>query len=523
MVVSGVMGVEVNTTRVWSRAEELGLSRVVFVNMLDRERADFFRTLGYLREQLSEPLRRDPAADRQRARAARRRRPAPQLRLPRPGGRPRGRRRSPIPDEHGRARAEYREKLLDAVVETDEALMERYLGGEELDPAAVAAALKTRGHARRALPGRLRGRDAATSARTRCSTCSSRASPRRRASRPPIETRRRHGCVRLQDGRRPLRRPDLLLPGLRRQRSAPTRRSSTCATRRRSASASLMILQGKEHEKATAFGAGDIGVVAKLKDVQTGDLLADSERELEPPAARLHRAGDELRRHPEDEGRRGQGRPGAPAAARGGPDAAAAARPADGRAAALGHEPGARRGRRRPAEEPLRRRGRAAPAARPLRRDDQGRGARPGPLQEADGRPRPVRRLRDRDRAARGPRRLRVRRPDRRRRDPAGLPAGGRQGRAGDDGARRARRRAGAGGARAARRRLLPHRRLLRDGLQGRGLDGVQVRLREGAADPARADHGARGHRPRRGRRARSTATSTRAAAASRAWTPRAA
>ena len=62
------------------------------------------------------------------------------------------------------------------------------------------------------------------------------------------------------------------------------------------------------------------------------------------------------------------------------------------------------------------------------------RGARAGPLQEADRRPRPVRRLPHRDRAARGPRRLRVRRPDRRRRDPAGLPAGGRQGHPGDDG-----------------------------------------------------------------------------------------
>ena len=46
VVVSGVMGVEVNTSRVWNRAEELELSRVVFVNMLDRERADFFRTLA---------------------------------------------------------------------------------------------------------------------------------------------------------------------------------------------------------------------------------------------------------------------------------------------------------------------------------------------------------------------------------------------------------------------------------------------------------------------------------------------
>src|SRR6478609_1780057 len=53
VVVSGVMGVEVNTSRAWNRAEELELSRVVFVNMLDRERADFFRTLASLQEQLS--------------------------------------------------------------------------------------------------------------------------------------------------------------------------------------------------------------------------------------------------------------------------------------------------------------------------------------------------------------------------------------------------------------------------------------------------------------------------------------
>src|SRR5438270_10972646 len=54
VVVSGVMGVEVNTSRVWARAEELELSRVVFVNMLDRARADFFRALGSVQEQLSD-------------------------------------------------------------------------------------------------------------------------------------------------------------------------------------------------------------------------------------------------------------------------------------------------------------------------------------------------------------------------------------------------------------------------------------------------------------------------------------
>src|SRR5215469_17542601 len=54
VVVSGVMGVEVNTVRVWARCEALELSRVVFVNMLDRERADFYRTLAALQEQLSD-------------------------------------------------------------------------------------------------------------------------------------------------------------------------------------------------------------------------------------------------------------------------------------------------------------------------------------------------------------------------------------------------------------------------------------------------------------------------------------
>src|SRR4051812_10000346 len=44
-VVNAVMGVEVNTDRLWHRAKDLGLARLVFINMLDRERADFFRSL----------------------------------------------------------------------------------------------------------------------------------------------------------------------------------------------------------------------------------------------------------------------------------------------------------------------------------------------------------------------------------------------------------------------------------------------------------------------------------------------
>src|SRR5256885_2303099 len=139
--VSAVMGVEVQTSRHWQRADEAGLSRVVVVNMLDRERADFFRALEALRSQLSDkcvavhiPIGAEHEltgiVDLLHMQA-----------YMDPQGQKEG---GPveIPAEVQAEVDQYREKLLDAVVETDEALMERYLEGQELSPQEVAAALK---------------------------------------------------------------------------------------------------------------------------------------------------------------------------------------------------------------------------------------------------------------------------------------------------------------------------------------------------------------------------------------------
>ena len=48
-VVSAVAGVEVGTEAAWRQAVELDLPRMVFINKLDRERADFIATLDDLR------------------------------------------------------------------------------------------------------------------------------------------------------------------------------------------------------------------------------------------------------------------------------------------------------------------------------------------------------------------------------------------------------------------------------------------------------------------------------------------
>ena len=45
----------------------------------------------------------------------------------------------------------------------------------------------------------------------------------------------------------------------------------------------VLILQGKEHHQARAFAAGDIGAVAKLKDVHTGDVLGSDDRPVDVP------------------------------------------------------------------------------------------------------------------------------------------------------------------------------------------------------------------------------------------------
>ena len=137
------MGVEVSTTRLWQRAEELDLARMIFVNMLDRERADFFRTLDVAQGRLRPARRRDRDPDRRRARRPRRHRPRRHE-----GLRVRRRRRAttareiPIPDDLQALAEEYREKLMDEVAEVSDALMERYLEGEEISHDEIVTALK---------------------------------------------------------------------------------------------------------------------------------------------------------------------------------------------------------------------------------------------------------------------------------------------------------------------------------------------------------------------------------------------
>jgi elongation factor G len=279
--VNGVNGVEVQTTRLWERADALGLCRVVFVTMLDRERADFFAALEQLRSQLSDrcvavqiPIGHehelkgivdlfhmraylDPNGERE--------------------GKP-----VDIPENVAGQAAEYREQLVDSVVETDEALMERYLEEGEVSGDELSAALKNAVVAGELFPV----------------TCG-----------VPTKNLGTTGLL------------DLLVEGIPSPAKKPLEAgvdgggpaafifktvadpfagrinvfrvlSGTLAsdsnlvnsrTRGKERVGQLLLLQGKDHEPAQDFGEGDIGAVAKLKETGTGDVLLAEEKPIDLP------------------------------------------------------------------------------------------------------------------------------------------------------------------------------------------------------------------------------------------------
>ena len=149
VVINAVMGVEVHTERLWDRANEEGLARLVFANMLDRERADFFRTLDSLKEAFGPHVvaTEIPIGSEHEVRGVI---DLIDMRAFEYEGEGRGNaRESEIPEDLREQAEEYREKLMDEVAENSDELMERYLEGEEISHDEIVTVLKqgvTEGH-----------------------------------------------------------------------------------------------------------------------------------------------------------------------------------------------------------------------------------------------------------------------------------------------------------------------------------------------------------------------------------------
>jgi elongation factor G len=292
-VINAVMGAEVNAIRLWQRAEELDLARMLFVNMLDRERADFFRTLESLKAAFGPHVvaTEIPIGSEHEIRGVV---DLVDMKAYEYDGDGRDNAREiPIPDELEAQAQEYREKLMDEVAEVSDSLMERYLDGEEISHEEIVTALKDGTNHGGIFP-------------VVCGVATKNLGTNRLldAIVEDLPSPVKHGALELPEvtlepdedkelfafvfktkadqfaGRinffrvyQGVMRPDTQVLNT---RAHSKERIGT-----------LIVPEGREQGHADAFGPGDIGAVAKLKETRAGDWLAARDEPIAMPALAL--------------------------------------------------------------------------------------------------------------------------------------------------------------------------------------------------------------------------------------------
>ena len=298
-VVNAVMGVEVTTSRLWARAAELDIARMLFVNMLDRERADFFRTLESLKGAFGAhvvateiPIGSehelegvidlvDMTAFRQ---------PGPENG---PTGAAKGSEEIPIPDAQAELAQEYREKLMDEVCEVSDSLMERYLEGEEISHEEIVGALKEGTNHGKIFP-----------VVCGCATRNLGTSRLLDAIVEDLPSPVKHGSLEVGEIELRADEDSELFAYVFKTRADPfagrinllrvyqgvLRSDSQVLNTRahvKERIGQLLVFNGKDVDHVSEFGPGDIGAVAKLKETRAGDWLADRDEPIEMPRLTL--------------------------------------------------------------------------------------------------------------------------------------------------------------------------------------------------------------------------------------------
>lgn len=288
-VVNAVMGVEVGTVRLWERAEELGLARLVFVNMLDRERADFFRTLDSLKSAFGQHVvaTEIPIGSEHEVRGLI---DLVDMRAYEYVGDGRDNcKEVEIPDDLRAQAQEYREKLMDEVAEVSDELMERYLEGEEISHDETVQALKAGVTQGRIFP-------------VTCGVATKNLGTNRLldALVEDLPSPGKKGAVAAGDTEleprddrdmvayvfKTLADPFAGRINLFRVYQGVLKHDSQVFNTRAHAKeriGQLLVPQGKEQDHADEFGPGDIGAVAKLKETRAGDVLSDMDEAVDLP------------------------------------------------------------------------------------------------------------------------------------------------------------------------------------------------------------------------------------------------
>jgi elongation factor G len=298
VVVNAVMGVEVHTERLWASADAEGLARLVFVNMLDRERADFFRALDSLKDAFGPHVvaTEIPIGTEHEVRGVV---DLIDMKAFEYDGEGRGNSREiPVPDELADQAQEYREKLMDEVAENSDELMERYLEGEEISHQEIVTVLKQGVTGGQLFP-------------VTCGVATKNLGTNRllEALVEDLPSPQMRGAARVQgpDGEEVEIEPDpdrdpvayvfktladpyagrINLLRVYSGRLSSDSQVTNVTRRAKERIGQLSAPGGKEMDPVGELGPGDIGAVAKLKETRAGDVLATKDAGIAFPPLEL--------------------------------------------------------------------------------------------------------------------------------------------------------------------------------------------------------------------------------------------
>jgi elongation factor G len=282
IVVSAAAGVEVGTELTWKYAEERGLPRLMFVNKIDRENADFFKTVEQIQSQFGRkcvaaqlPIGAESSFEGVFDLISVKGAKAPPS----------------IADKVNK----FHEKLVEAVAETDDNLITKYLEGTELTEEEIRSALRAATLAGKLVPilagSALRNKGITELLNTICNYL------------PSPKDRGKFKAKNPQSQKEEEIEPDEAAPFAAlvfkttadpyvgkltylRVFSGAINSDSTVwnATRNRAERiGQLYTVRGKTQEAVPRIPAGDIGAVAKLAETNTGDTLCNKDKPLVLP------------------------------------------------------------------------------------------------------------------------------------------------------------------------------------------------------------------------------------------------
>jgi elongation factor G len=292
VVVDAVAGVQVQTEKVWKFASEFELPRAIVVNRLDRERADFFRTLESLTRRLKGRIVpvHIPVGEEsgfrgfvdlmtQRATVYTDGKPAD----------------ADVPGDVADRVREWREKLVEAAAETDDDLLAKYLEEGSLDEAEMVKALRAGVNQGKIVPVLCAAASKGIGSQSLLELIVHEfPSPADRGVVGGTDLKAKQAGSREPDPKAPvtalvfktLSDPHIGKLSLFRVCSGTLRADSTLfnpgrGSRERMGHVSW--LQGKTQKNVEGLGPGEIGVAQKLKETQTGDTLCEEAHPFELP------------------------------------------------------------------------------------------------------------------------------------------------------------------------------------------------------------------------------------------------